>query len=376
MLALAIAAQFYSDFGMLWAILPGLLILTLLMLPGRAACLNLLIAALASIVFATPGLIFHRSRIFSAESTSQLSWGTKILAHLSYLDGWFAPFLVIFVAGAILLVRIARGRMEFTPQLRITIGCITISILAAIVMAYPAPFPHVRYLIALMPLMKLALGVSLMGMYRSMLVRLPKAAVPVTLLCIAILITTNLASVPIQQLIDAPDSRTPDFCTASKPYLRCDLGGLFHELSHDFVSPDRIRANAAADLAERGETILTNYGDIPLMFHLPDMHLRGGVSGDVRIKEDGPDIILLHKSIGLSFRSYLDDLMKRDNYEMIKIAIPDSPYGNIAEPRAHYFATPEATSDFLVFVRKDHADRLAALPKDAAALLQRWSTAN
>jgi hypothetical protein len=176
------------------------------------------------------------------------------------------------------------------------------------------------------------------------------------------LTATNLASLPVQILAFVPDQRTPDFCTEVRPHIRSDLAGLVYELSHSFESPDTIRLQEANVLAKSGEVVLVNYGDLPLMFHRPDLIVRGGVSRlGLPIDDHGkPDLILLQAYQPIWFREELTRLVGGSDYVRLELDAPDALYGNIPEPRAHWYKTPAHRSGFLVFLRADHRERLSA----------------
>lgn len=331
-------------------------------------------AVTIGLILSLPGIMLHHDRLFGGGGgDSPLTTTDKVLAHLAYVDGWFVPFVFLLVGGAATVRRMIRGR----PVVRLAWACAVLVILGAAVMAWPAPFPHVRYLIALLPLARLVAGICILGLYDVLLRRSGSRtlALAVAGLVGVLVVTTNVASLPMQAITNVPDQHTPDFCTKSPPYLRSDLAGLSWELTHDFVCPDRIRLATVNELARPGEVVLTNYGDLPLMFFRPDLLLRGGVGGGPRPIEEGrrPDLILIQGRFGTQFRDYLTELLGDGEYMESHLSIPAVMYGNIPEPRAHFFATPMATAEYRVFLRKDHADRAARLPADGKTLLSRWA---
>jgi hypothetical protein len=141
-----------------------------------------------------------------------------------------------------------------------------------------------------------------------------------------------------------------------------------YELTHDFESPDAIRLREADALAKSGEVVLVNYGDLPLMFHRPDLIVRGGVSKlGLPIDDHGkPDLILLQAHQPIWFREELARLVGGPDYVRLELAAPDALYGNIPEPRAHWYRTPAQRSAFLVFLRADHRDRLSATTRGSS----------
>lgn len=353
----ALASQFYTNFGMLWAILPGLAFIAWLHRASWRHVKFLGVGAAAAGVLTIPGVLIHGRRLIGGDGVpSPVPLAGRIIAHLSYIDGWFAPFVVLIIAGGVLMIRRARSRTELSGDARLAVGCAVLMISAAIIMAVAAPLPHVRYLIALMPVAKVALGVCLVGSIRFVR-ELTQRAVAVWVFGVVaflVLVATNIAATPVQFIADLPDQRTPDYCTPTRPYLRFELSGLLHELTSDFPCFDRARLDAVYQFADQGDLVLTNYGDLPLGFHRPDLVIRGGADGSERPVEIGriPDLILLQAKFRLAFRGYVDELLATGEYVEHRESVPNAPYGNIPEPRAHFFAAPTDTADLWVFVRK------------------------
>ncbi len=370
----ALAILFYSDFGTLFAMTPGLALAVILMRPSRKHLIALGSSLALALLLCIPGLMIHGRRLI-ADEPKDMPLGRRIITHLIYFDGWFIPFLVLLAAIAVLIVR---SRTAFTDRHRIAVGCGLIATLSAVLMAFPAPYPHVRYFIAQMPLAKLVLGLILIGMYRAIKKQSPMFANGGLAICLLLLTLTNLLSLPLQYVVDPRSQRTPDFCTSQRPYLRADFAGLLYELTHDFAGPDRIARRIVDDLARPNEIVLTNYGDLPLMYARPDLKIRGGPGGGARPcgNDEKPDLIIIHTGAakGVPFMDYLNELTTAGSYRLIRLIVPDIPYGNIPEPRAHFYGTPSETRELYLFVRTDDADRLSNLPVDAAELVQRWSS--
>jgi Dolichyl-phosphate-mannose-protein mannosyltransferase len=370
MFGVALTAQFYTNFGLLAALLPGLAVVALFfrirVTHLRAVCLGVLVA----VVLCIPGGLVHGHRLLGGgTSGSPFRFIAQAIVHLSYIDGWFSPLAVLLIAGAIVLARRLRNGRARADDSRLALGCTLSVIIAAIIMAHAAPIPHVRYLIALMPLAKLALGICVVGLYRIIRERTNRPAMAWTALfvCIAMLVTSNVAAVPIQWIVDLPDQQTPDFCSSRRPYIRFDAAGMLHELTHDFPCFDQARLEAVNRLARPGDMVLTNYGDLPLMFHRPDLLIRGGVGGGERPVENNkqPDLILIQPGFGITFWPYLDQLRESGDYLEQRVSVPNSPYGNIPEPRAHFFAAPEQNLVLWIFVKKKNADRVEATTRPA-----------
>lgn len=378
MMAFAVALLFYSDFGSLAAIVPGLAITVWFLHPAKGHLLPFGKAMGLVLVLCTPGLLLHWQRL-TGHDAKLVPPSQRILTHLAYFDGWFAPLLVLLPAFIVLIVNLRRDRNTFTSQRRIALGCGLIAVCAVALIAAPAAYPHVRYIIAQMALAKLALGIALVGFDRGVRRRAPRAATVTTLAGFILLTQTNIASVPAQYLSAAPLQRTPDFCTADRPYVRADFAGLMYELSHDFVSVDRVLRRIVDDFAEPGETVLVNYGDLPLLYHRPDLVIRSAIPRPNGVRDDReeeePDFMIVRTRGGLPVADSVKMSADMGGYSYVIFAVPFEPHGSVPEPREHFFATPNEKENLYVFVRADHAERRKRLPGDMAALERRWTAA-
>lgn len=353
----ALAAQFYTNFGMLWAMSPGVVFIAWLHHVSWRHIRHVGIGTAAAGVLAIPGVMIHGRRLVGGDGAlSPVPLAGRVIAHLSYLDGWFAPLIVLIIAGGVLMIRATRSRAGLSNGSRLAVCCVFLMLTASIIMAIAAPLPHVRYLVALMPVAKIALGICLVGLVRFVreLTQRDVAAWATGGMAFVALVATNIGATPVQFIAELPDQRTPDYCTATRPFLRFDFLGVLHELTSEFPSFDQVRLDAVNTLTVSGDLVLTNYGDLPLMFHRPDLVIRGGAGGGDRPVENSrkPDLILLQSKFPLAFRGYVDELLATGEYEERRVSVPNAPYGNIPEPRAHYFAAPVDTADLWIFIRK------------------------
>lgn len=382
--AAALAAQFYADFGTLAVMLPGLMVAV----PAMGARKRQLVAVVAglalALVFVGPGIMLHWSRFTTGPATGERDWLWRLLVHICYVDGWFAPLLLLLPAGGALAWRLVRNRDQTTEQNRIVITCVLVMCSFVVGMIRLVPYLAMRYIMPGMSLAKLLLAVTLVKGHAVLRTRglrsTPAATILVTITLILML--TNIVSLPVQYLVEFDGFRTPDFCTKSRPFVRADLAGLIYELTHDFVCPNRVAANVADDLAEPGDTVVINYGDMPLMFYRPDLKIRGWWYAAMNHVEftalklpespGPPDIIIKRTFEPVDFDEHLRPLLSRHQYQRLAIDVPAMNWGNIPEPSQHHFATPSERFAFEVYLRADHKDRLSKLPQTFEELEARW----
>jgi hypothetical protein len=372
-LALALTAQFYTDFGTLIAITPGLLIAIFINRPGKKHLLAIVLSTAVTILLIAPGLILHYARITSSPEHNQ-HFLRLLLVHLWYLDGWFIPVLLLAPAGLTVLLLRLKTRKPLTQQ-TITAMTVALVILSAFtIMACAVPYPHIRYLISQMPLAKLLMALILIKGYQSIRSRVIPLLYARAILTFAVVIVifTNIPAWPLHYIII---KNVTSGIFKSKPLARDDLFGfLFYELTGDFICPNRVTLNVVNDLTEPNEWATVNYGDLPLMFYRPAMIITTGRK-KLNLSENPqtfPDIIIERSFPNPNFKRYVKDILARCDYILIEIPVPAMTWGNIPEPREHRYRTPKQLAPFRVFLRADHKQRLAKIPQTPENLTTRW----
>jgi len=183
----------------------------------------------------------------------------------------------------------------------------------------------------------------------------------------AVLAFTNVFSLHVSYFID--EDKYPSFrlySPLSGFFGKVEFTGLVCELTRDFVCDNRVALNVVNDLAEAGETVLIDYGDLPLMFYRPDLKIYS--PDTLHYMNAPPDVAVSSDNSPLS----LDAEAMKANYNLIIISVPNVVFGNIPEPRAHYFVTPSAKVSIRMYIRSDHKERIRKLPQAIEALEARW----
>jgi 4-amino-4-deoxy-L-arabinose transferase-like glycosyltransferase len=371
-LGAALAAQFYADFGTLMVMLPGLL---LSFWPIRAGKKEVIAAAKGfalAFLLVIPGLVLHWERLTAAGKGSHNFFGTLqiLLVHICYFDAWFIPLLFVIPAAGVFIWRFFSGKKIYvTEQGRIITVCTLVIVSAAVGMTWAAPQPHLRFLIPLMSLAKLLLVLIVAGFYNILRTRyLPLWSAKMLFAVIVIMLAfTNFFSIPINYFVNK--DKHPIFRLhppQSEPFAKAEFAGLVCELTQDFVCDNRVALNVVNDLAEAGETVFINYGDLPLMFYRPDLKIYSPATR--QYMHTPPDVAVSSDNGSFS----LDAEAMKANYNLIVISVPNVVFGNIPEPRAHYFVTPSAKVPFRIYIRSDHKERLRKLPHTIETLEARW----
>jgi len=376
---LALAAQFYTDFGTLMVILPGLLLSLLLIRVGKKEVIAAAKGFAIAFLLIFPGLMLHWERLTSAGEGGHnlLETLMGLLVHICYFDAWYIPIVFAAPAAGIFIWRILEsGKKYVGEQDRIVIICSLALIFGMTGMAWVAPYPHLRFVIPQMSFARLLLAVILAGFYGMLCKKpLPLWSAKLLLTVVAVMLAfTNIFSLPVKYFVDM--DKYPLFRLHLKdgPFERVPFAGLIYELTHDFVCGNRVTLNVADDFADADETVLIDHGDLPLMFYRPDLKIY--TPDTQQNMRNAPDLaVLAYNSLYSHYVEVQLEKMRDQygcDYGYIIISIPAAMYGNIPEPRAHYFVTPSSEAPFVVYLRSDHWDRVNRLPHSIEALQTRW----
>jgi 4-amino-4-deoxy-L-arabinose transferase-like glycosyltransferase len=377
---LALAGQFYADFGTLMVMLPGLL---LSFWPIRAGKKEIIAAAKSfalAFLLIIPGLMLHWKRLTAAGGGAHSFFETLrvLLVHIYYFDAWFVPLLFAIPACGIFMWRLLRSKGNcVNEQERIVIVCSFVMASGVAGMAWAVPASYLRYIIPQISLAKLLLALIVAGLYY----RLRRTALSLwatNLLSAAVVITlmfTGFFSLPMRYLIGAGQRAESRSNPQPEPFAGMKFAGLIYELTNDFVCCNRVALNAVNDLAEAGETVLIDYGDLPLMFYRPDLNIYG--LNTLSEMHNVPDMAITYTSIyyrNYYIGKYIEQvhIKHKCRYLSVIISVPEGLCGNIPEPDEHNFATPSRRFSFQVYLRSDHTDRLKKLPQTTEALEARW----
>jgi hypothetical protein len=111
--------------------------------------------------------------------------------------------------------------------------------------------------------------------------------------------------------------------------------------------------------ARPGQTVLAEYGELPLMFYVDGLHVLGGLQGPVP-EGTVPDWILRRRVVRVNrdrflfgAREFTDAVDFARDYERVPLAFPDETFGNRTDdPNHHYFIAVEAPQKELEIWRR------------------------
>ncbi|MEL7641722.1 MAG: glycosyltransferase family 39 protein [Solidesulfovibrio sp.] len=114
--------------------------------------------------------------------------------------------------------------------------------------------------------------------------------------------------------------------------------------------------------AKPGQTVLAEYGDLPLAFYVDGLRVLGGLQGPVP-EGARPDWVLRRRVVRVNrdrflfdAREFTDALDFERDYERVPLAFPDETFGNRTDdPNHHYFVPVEAPQKELEVWRRKEA---------------------
>jgi hypothetical protein len=116
--------------------------------------------------------------------------------------------------------------------------------------------------------------------------------------------------------------------------------------------------------AKPGQTIVAEYGDLPLQFALPGVRVLGGLQGPAP-PDTRPDWVLRRRVVRVNrdrflfgAREFTDSLDFEGDFERVPLAFPDETFGNRTDdPNHHYFIPVEAPQKELEIWRRKEASQ-------------------
>ncbi|HOU23044.1 MAG TPA: glycosyltransferase family 39 protein [Anaerolineae bacterium] len=211
-----------------------------------------------------------------------------------------------------------------------------------------------RYLAHLIPLLLLLAAVGLAWLlHRCKL--LGYAA-------LLVLLTTNLLHIlPYRAVATAIPPANPFWTTVQSSLATRWIGGIralklrseplmyAQELTHPYSGPTEGLVAYLAANAKPGQTVLTNYEDLPLQFYTR-LTVYGGMSGR-GLGQVEPDWVI-DRQFG-HYREQIAALVASGPYERITIPYPDLRWENREEPTKHQYLTDTTANPVVLYRRTD-----------------------
>jgi hypothetical protein len=132
--------------------------------------------------------------------------------------------------------------------------------------------------------------------------------------------------------------------------LRFDLMNYAYELSHDYDGPDEGIVLFLREYAAPSDTVLANYGELPIAFYT-GLDVAGGLAAYRLGEVNNPEWVIDRE--GGPYREEMALVTAQGGYEAIAIPYPDILWGNRPAPEYHKFATVHGVPEVVIHRRLD-----------------------
>ena len=309
--ALSAVTLFYSNFVILFGVAGGILLHYLgcfVFKAGRPAFKSVLASVLVVSLFTLPWIFYteawDKSNVFEEYALGFLDRLKLFVGkNIINLNGYFFPFLLI----PLLFWRRKESAWNGAGIGRGNFFLLLLTVLATVAVLSVLPWAYFRYLIGLTPVCAILLGLVVWRIWD-----FNRAAATVVL---ALLIFTNV------------------FTLALPPHrLKFDFPDFLYEITHDYDGPNEGIVRYLKEHGDAGQFVITNYGQLPIMFYTGMRAI--GFGQDLRVPEQADWIIPRRGRPNEGFLRYL-----ARGYRPIRIDYPDIPWGNRPDPFYHRYRT-------------------------------------
>ena len=325
---------FHANYLLFLSFAPTALVAACLVYPERLAVKRLTLLALATTALAViPGAALYR--------IGRQSGMFDILVVPENQMLYFADLCMFLLPLPVAAVLVWRWRRFFTrlvrpddPGERFVLFC-ALLILFSLLFLGLVPQRFFRYIAHLTPLCAIILGFCACRLWRFSRTG--------AVLFYALLALTNwLCVIPMEWtgLVNRPwknDCRMLDYPNFPIRLFTTELFCGYPDVNAAIV--DFFKANARP-----GQTVLAEYGDLPLQFYVPGLRVIGGLQGTIS-PDEKPDWVLVRRAVRINrdrvlfgSRAFVETLDFDRDYERVPVNAPDETFGNRTDdPNQHRF---------------------------------------
>ncbi len=323
-MVLSAVMLFYSNFVILFGVAGGILLHYLGCLfykarrpEFRSLALAVLVASLLTLPWVFYTEAWDKSNRFEEYSLGFIERIRLILGkNVTNLNGYFFPFSFI----PLLFWRRKNTTWNGAGIGRDSFLLLVLVVLATVATLSLLPWAYFRYLIGLVPVCAILLGLAV---WRIWDFNRPAAGA-----VLALLILTNLFSLPL------PPHR-----------LKFDFPNFLHEITHDYDDPNEGIVQYLKGHGTEDQFVVTNYGQLPVMFYTGMRAI--GFGQNLRVTEK-PDWIIPRR--GHPKESFLRYLAR--GYQPIVLDYPDIKWGNRPDPTRHRYRTATNAPRVMLYKRR------------------------
>lgn len=353
-IGLGMGVLFHANYLLLLSLAPPLLAASILLYRERMTFGRTALAVAAACTLVVPGIFLYR---LGRQSTL---FNVMVIPENIML--YFADWVMFMIPLPLLAWLAWRWRGFFLgrggpadPKERFCLFLALIMIGSFVILAlFPQRF-H-RYIVHFYPVCSIFLAWAGLALWR-----FSRPSGVLFLILVGLTNWLNLLPMERLKIVNRPWQNDLTMLTSVNVPLKLHLAEIlcgYPDVNQALI--DFFRANA-----KPGQTVLAEYGDMPLQFHT-SLRVIGGLQGPISPSEK-PDWVSMRREVrvnrdGVLFapREFiLKHLDLARDYERIELSAPDETFGNRADPYYHYFVqATEPQARLVVYKRKgtDHAD--------------------
>lgn len=328
---------FHANYLLFLSFAPTALVAAALVFPERMQVRRLaLLAGATTLVAVVPGILLYR--------IGRQSGMFDILLVPENLMLYFADLCMFCIPLPVSVALVWRWRGFFTrlrrpadPGERFVLFCAVLIILSLLFLGL-VPQRFFRYIAHLLPLCAILLAWCVRKLWGF--------SKPASVMLFFLLAFTNwLAVYPMERLKIVNRPWQNDFRMLTS--LNFPIKLFVTELACGY--PD-VNASIVAFFkthAKPGQTILAEYGELPLAFYVDGLHVIGGLQGPVA-EGTKPDWVLRRRVVRVNrdrflfgAREFTDGLDLTRDYERVPVPFPDETFGNRTDDPNHHYFVPE-----------------------------------
>lgn len=343
---------FQSNFGAFVPLMAALGLHFLLSRPHWAEVKRIGLAMGILMLFVLPWAIYLQAWARGRYAFDVYRFVGHLVHYGVYVTGWVLPLPLALLFGYFYMRR--RGSFNLGASETSAVNLyILVIVLTLLFLSETFIWMYFSYIVQLVPLLMIPLALTILKILdRSQLLGC---------MLIVLLVATNVLHVfpyilpltrefkwaslaPRQYLADT------DTLIAAAGHMRFDLANYLYELTHDYDGPDEGIALFLREHAAAGDVVLTNYGELPIVFYT-GLDIAGGLSG-YRLERVGEPEWIINRRDG-PYRDEVAHIIAHGHYEAIEIPYPDLLWGNRPVPEYHKFATVHDVPNVIIHRRVD-----------------------
>lgn len=340
---------FHANYLLFLSFAPTALVAAALVFPERLRIKRLALLAGATVLVAViPGILLYR--------IGRQSGMFDILLVPENLMLYFADLCMFCIPLPVSVALVWRWRGFFTrlrrpadPGERFVLFCAVLILLSLLFLGI-VPQRFFRYIAHLLPLCAILLAWCVR--------RLWGFSRPASVMLFFLLAFTNwLAVYPMERLKIVNRPWQNDFRMLTS--LNFPIKLFVTELACGYPDVNTAIVEFFKTHAKPGQTVLAEYGELPLMFYVDGLRIVGGLQGPIAAGTM-PDWVLRRRVVRVNrdrflfgAREYTDAMDLSGAYERVPLSLPDETFGNRTDdPNHHYFLPVEAPQKELEIWRR------------------------